>query len=109
MAPERNMSRLPGPPDRHRVAGRAVGNARPASHRKSRTPRGHWVLVTLVMIVFTVGLLVEGYTRGELGVKARKCLCRTHSAAPLPVGWSSDIDGDGSRMHSYRAQPGLRR
>jgi Tfp pilus assembly protein PilX len=42
-------------------------NSRPASHRKRRTPRGHWLLVSLVMIVFAVGLLVEGYTRGVLG------------------------------------------
>jgi hypothetical protein len=27
-------------------------------------PRGHWLLVSLVMFVFAVGLLVEGYTSG---------------------------------------------
>jgi len=40
---------------------------RPPSHRKSRAPRGHWFLVSLVIFVFAVGLLIEGYTRGVLG------------------------------------------
>jgi cellulose synthase/poly-beta-1,6-N-acetylglucosamine synthase-like glycosyltransferase/peptidoglycan/xylan/chitin deacetylase (PgdA/CDA1 family) len=45
----------------------AAARTASASHRKSRTPRGHWVLVSLVMLVFAVGLLIEGYTRGVLG------------------------------------------
>jgi cellulose synthase/poly-beta-1,6-N-acetylglucosamine synthase-like glycosyltransferase/peptidoglycan/xylan/chitin deacetylase (PgdA/CDA1 family) len=52
-----------GVPGRSRHANRT----RPASHRKSRTPRGHWFLVSLFVLVFAVGLLVEGYTRGVLG------------------------------------------
>ncbi|HEX5298741.1 MAG TPA: bifunctional polysaccharide deacetylase/glycosyltransferase family 2 protein [Streptosporangiaceae bacterium] len=46
---------------------RRANRTRPASHRKSRTPRGHWFVVSLVVLVFAVGLLVEGYTRGVLG------------------------------------------
>jgi cellulose synthase/poly-beta-1,6-N-acetylglucosamine synthase-like glycosyltransferase/peptidoglycan/xylan/chitin deacetylase (PgdA/CDA1 family) len=42
-------------------------NQRPANHRKSRTPRGHWPLVSLVIVVFAIGLLIEGYTHGVLG------------------------------------------
>jgi peptidoglycan/xylan/chitin deacetylase (PgdA/CDA1 family) len=53
----------PGVPGRSRRA----NLVRPASHRKSRTPRGHWFLVSLFVLVFAVGLLVEGYTRGVLG------------------------------------------
>jgi cellulose synthase/poly-beta-1,6-N-acetylglucosamine synthase-like glycosyltransferase/peptidoglycan/xylan/chitin deacetylase (PgdA/CDA1 family) len=30
-------------------------------------PRGHWFLVGLVMLVFALGLLVEGYSHGVLG------------------------------------------
>jgi cellulose synthase/poly-beta-1,6-N-acetylglucosamine synthase-like glycosyltransferase len=32
-----------------------------------RTPRGHWPLVSLLVFVFTLGLLIEGYTHGVLG------------------------------------------
>ena len=47
--------------------GREVTRPRPGNHRKSRGPHGHWLLVSLVMLVFAIGLLVEGYTRGVLG------------------------------------------
>ena len=33
----------------------------------SRAPRGHWPLVSLVVFVFAIGLLIEGYTHGVLG------------------------------------------
>ena len=33
----------------------------------SRAPRGHWPLVFLVVFVFAIGLLIEGYTHGVLG------------------------------------------
>jgi cellulose synthase/poly-beta-1,6-N-acetylglucosamine synthase-like glycosyltransferase/peptidoglycan/xylan/chitin deacetylase (PgdA/CDA1 family) len=45
----------------------AAERRREASHRKSAAPRGHWFLVSLVIFVFAVGLLIEGYTRGVLG------------------------------------------
>ena len=53
--------------DPGRAAVPSRSGSRPPSHRRSRTPRGHWVLVSLVMLVFAAGLLVEGYTRGILG------------------------------------------
>jgi cellulose synthase/poly-beta-1,6-N-acetylglucosamine synthase-like glycosyltransferase/peptidoglycan/xylan/chitin deacetylase (PgdA/CDA1 family) len=40
---------------------------RSGSHRKNGTPRGHWLLVSLVIFVFAIGLLIEGYTHGVLG------------------------------------------
>lgn len=47
--------------------GRRASKHRPVGHRRSRTPRGHWLLVILVMLVFALGLLIEGYTHGILG------------------------------------------
>jgi cellulose synthase/poly-beta-1,6-N-acetylglucosamine synthase-like glycosyltransferase/peptidoglycan/xylan/chitin deacetylase (PgdA/CDA1 family) len=57
-------SQRPEPPRPARARSRA---ARPPSHRVTRTPRGHWFLVSLLMLVFAVGLLIEGYTHGVLG------------------------------------------
>jgi len=36
-------------------------------HRQGRSPRGHWWLVGLVLLLFAFSLLVEGYTRDVLG------------------------------------------
>lgn len=48
--------------------GRNPGKGRrPVSHRRSRTPRGHWVLVSLLLLAVATSLLVEGYTHGVLG------------------------------------------
>jgi cellulose synthase/poly-beta-1,6-N-acetylglucosamine synthase-like glycosyltransferase/peptidoglycan/xylan/chitin deacetylase (PgdA/CDA1 family) len=38
--------------------------------RRSRTPRGHWPLIILMVIVFALGLLIEGFTHGILGENA---------------------------------------
>jgi cellulose synthase/poly-beta-1,6-N-acetylglucosamine synthase-like glycosyltransferase/peptidoglycan/xylan/chitin deacetylase (PgdA/CDA1 family) len=40
---------------------------RSTGHRRDRTPRGHWPLISLLVFVFAVGLLIEGYTHGVLG------------------------------------------
>ncbi|HEX2318468.1 MAG TPA: bifunctional polysaccharide deacetylase/glycosyltransferase family 2 protein [Streptosporangiaceae bacterium] len=40
---------------------------RPLAHRVTRTPHGHWVFVALILLVFGVALLFEGYTHGVLG------------------------------------------
>ena len=103
MAPERTASRSPGPADRHHAAGRTAKNSRPASHRKSRTPRGHWVLVSLVMVVFAVGLLVEGYTRGVLGENsADEPPPGPHATVPAAAtGGGPVINATGSRIRSY--------
>jgi cellulose synthase/poly-beta-1,6-N-acetylglucosamine synthase-like glycosyltransferase/peptidoglycan/xylan/chitin deacetylase (PgdA/CDA1 family) len=45
--------------------------ARPrAGRRQARTPRGHWPLVTLIVVIFALGLLAEGFTHGILGENA---------------------------------------
>jgi len=41
--------------------------ARQTRHRATRTPRGHWAFVALVLLVFGTALVVEGYTHGVLG------------------------------------------
>jgi len=41
--------------------------ARQTTHRATRTPRGHWAFVALVLLVFGTALVVEGYTHGVLG------------------------------------------
>ena len=45
-----------------------------------RTPRGHWPLVSLLIFVFTLGLLIEGYTHGVLGENSAD-----QPATPAPV------------------------
>ena len=40
---------------------------RPRRQRLTRTPRGHWAFVALILLVFAVALLFEGYTHGVLG------------------------------------------
>ncbi len=75
-----------------------------SSHRRSRTPRGHWVLVTMIMLVFAVGLLIEGYTRGVLGENsADEPAAGPHAAAaPARVADGGPvIQVTGSREHSY--------
>ncbi|MDR2984826.1 MAG: bifunctional polysaccharide deacetylase/glycosyltransferase family 2 protein [Nocardiopsaceae bacterium] len=41
--------------------------ARRSRQRGGRTPRGHWVFVALILLVFATALLFEGYTHGVLG------------------------------------------
>ncbi|MGN6794150.1 MAG: bifunctional polysaccharide deacetylase/glycosyltransferase family 2 protein [Streptosporangiaceae bacterium] len=43
------------------------GGDRPPKHRVSRTPRGHWVFVALMLLVFATAMVFEGYTHGVLG------------------------------------------
>jgi cellulose synthase/poly-beta-1,6-N-acetylglucosamine synthase-like glycosyltransferase/peptidoglycan/xylan/chitin deacetylase (PgdA/CDA1 family) len=82
--------------------------SRPASHRRSRTPRGHWVLITLVMLVFAVGLVIEGYTRGVLGENsADEPRPGPQAAAPAAVtggGPVIDATGRGERSYSIPAR-----
>jgi cellulose synthase/poly-beta-1,6-N-acetylglucosamine synthase-like glycosyltransferase/peptidoglycan/xylan/chitin deacetylase (PgdA/CDA1 family) len=40
---------------------------KPGRPGNSRTPRGHWPLVILLVVIFALGLLAEGFTRGALG------------------------------------------
>jgi cellulose synthase/poly-beta-1,6-N-acetylglucosamine synthase-like glycosyltransferase/peptidoglycan/xylan/chitin deacetylase (PgdA/CDA1 family) len=83
---------------------RRASRARPSSHRRSRAPRGHWVLVSLVMLVFTAGLMVEGYTRGVLGENSSTEPSPGRHAAAAPAAVASGgpvIRMAGSRPRSY--------
>jgi cellulose synthase/poly-beta-1,6-N-acetylglucosamine synthase-like glycosyltransferase/peptidoglycan/xylan/chitin deacetylase (PgdA/CDA1 family) len=83
---------------------RRAGRARPSSHRRSRAPRGHWVLVSLVLLVFAAGLTVEGYTRGVLGENSSAEPSPGRHAAAAPAAVTSGgpvIRMAGSRPHSY--------
>ena len=83
---------------------RRASRARPSSHRRSRAPRGHWVLVSLVMLVFAAGLMVEGYTRGVLGENSSTEPSPGRHAAAAPAAVASGgpvIRMAGSRPRSY--------
>src|SRR5215469_12497485 len=58
-------------PEMRPVAGRQpIARPRSARRRGSRTPRGHWALVSLIIVVFMLALLIEGVTHGVLGENA---------------------------------------
>jgi len=103
MAPDRTAATTPSPA--RTGAGRQaapVRRTRSASHRKSRTPRGHWALVSLVMLVLAAGLLVEGYTRGILGENGADVPSAHTAGAPAPiVNGGPVIKVDGSSVRSY--------
>src|SRR6185437_4635037 len=100
---------LPGRPSREARPGqgRRPARPRPASHRKSRTPRRHWLLVSLVMLVFAVGLLIEGYTHGVLGENSADTQLQAGApAAPASVVRGGPvIRATSSGMRSYRIPP----
>src|SRR5215475_7429128 len=77
--------------------------ARRASHRRSRTPRGHWFLVSLLIAVFTIALLIEGYTHGVLGENsADEPDTAGQAAAPAAVlNGGPVINAAGARPRSY--------
>ena len=103
-------SSSPGPaladPYRTSAPGRSrrANRSRPSTHRRSRTPRGHWVLVSLVMLVFAAGLMVEGYTRGVLGENSSTEPSPERHTAVAPAAVTSGgpvITMTGSRPRSY--------
>jgi len=57
-----DMPAVPGPPP--------IARPRAARRRKARTPRGHWPLVSMIVVIFALGLLIEGFTHGILGENA---------------------------------------
>ena len=80
---------------------------RSASHRKSHTPRGHWVLVSLVMVVLAAGLLVEGYTRGILGENGADVPSAHTAGAPAAIvngGPVIKVDGSSARSYAFPAR-----
>ncbi len=89
------------PPDQRRAP-------RYARHRRSRPPRGHWLLVGLLLLVITLGLLVEGYTHGVLG-ETRATVARAGGGAPGPAavtggGPAIAVAGGGTRSYSLPAR-----
>jgi cellulose synthase/poly-beta-1,6-N-acetylglucosamine synthase-like glycosyltransferase/peptidoglycan/xylan/chitin deacetylase (PgdA/CDA1 family) len=58
---------------------------RRSSRRQERTPRGHWLLISLMLAVFAVSLLVQGYTHGTLGESPADTTAKTSPAAPASV------------------------
>ena len=88
---------------------RRTSRPRPSSHRRSRAPRGHWILVSLVMLVFAAGLTIEGYTRGVLGENssAEPAPGRHAAAAPAAVMSGGPVIAmAGSRPRSYTMPTG---
>ena len=106
MAREREATMPPSPlVGRPPATGRGDRNPRPLRHRRSRTPRAHWVLVSLVMFVFAVGLLVEGYTRGVLGENSADQPHAASHAGGVPAAIADGgpvIQVAGPRVRSYR-------
>ena len=78
--------------------------ARSASQSGNRASRGHWVLVSLVMFVFAIGLLVEGYTRGVLGENSAEQPQSGSYAGGVPAAIADGgpvIQVTGPRLRSY--------
>jgi cellulose synthase/poly-beta-1,6-N-acetylglucosamine synthase-like glycosyltransferase/peptidoglycan/xylan/chitin deacetylase (PgdA/CDA1 family) len=58
-------------PDMRPVTGpQPIARPRAGRRRQARTPRGHWPLVSLIVVIFALGLLIEGFTHGVLGENA---------------------------------------
>jgi cellulose synthase/poly-beta-1,6-N-acetylglucosamine synthase-like glycosyltransferase/peptidoglycan/xylan/chitin deacetylase (PgdA/CDA1 family) len=70
-------------------------------------PRGHWLLVGLLMLVFTLGLLVEGFTHGVLGeTSAGVAQAAGGPSAPAAVLHGGPvINARGAHPFSYRMRP----
>ena len=102
---------LPAPKRQSELRARGRGaterGATPRAHRLTRTPRGHWLLVSLVMFVFTVGLVIEGYTHGVLGENsADEPKTAGQTAAPAAIiDGGPVINATSAREHSYRMPP----
>jgi len=71
----------------------------------SRNPRGHWLLVTLMMFVFAIGLVIEGYTHGVLGENSADEPTSAAHASTAPVAVTTGgpvIKVTGTQERSYR-------
>ncbi len=81
-------------PPQHRHAQRA-------EQKRNRTPRGHWPLISLMVFVFMIGLLIEGYTHGVLGENSADEPPVTPHAAPAPA----SVTGGGPVVTMINGQP----
>jgi cellulose synthase/poly-beta-1,6-N-acetylglucosamine synthase-like glycosyltransferase/peptidoglycan/xylan/chitin deacetylase (PgdA/CDA1 family) len=72
------------------------------SHARIRPPRGHWLLFSLIMLVISVGLLVEGYTHGVLG-ESTSTIPQAAAGAPAAPG---EVTNGGPVINATGARPG---
>jgi peptidoglycan/xylan/chitin deacetylase (PgdA/CDA1 family)/glycosyltransferase involved in cell wall biosynthesis len=78
-------------------------------HRVARPPRGHWAFVVLLLLVFAVGLLVEGYTHGVLGESPQTAgqFGTGGKLGPSALVYGGPvINASGARPFTYRMAPG---
>src|SRR5262249_23921335 len=90
---------------RRRMPSKHVG--RPGTHQASRTPRGHWAFVALVLLVFATALIVEGYTNGVLGESPQTANLAGSRGPDGPhylVHGGPVINATGQHPYSYRIQ-----
>lgn len=83
---------------------------RPAARHRAdaRQPRGHWTFVTLVLLVFAAGLVVEGYTHGALGESPQTANQAGSAGPPGPpalVNGGPVISDTGARPYTYQMAP----
>jgi cellulose synthase/poly-beta-1,6-N-acetylglucosamine synthase-like glycosyltransferase/peptidoglycan/xylan/chitin deacetylase (PgdA/CDA1 family) len=74
------------------------------SHRKSRTPRGQWAVVGLLMLLIAVCLLVEGYSHGVLGETSTAVAQAASPGPPAPADITHGgpvLSATGASPHSY--------
>ncbi|HEX5189782.1 MAG TPA: bifunctional polysaccharide deacetylase/glycosyltransferase family 2 protein [Streptosporangiaceae bacterium] len=72
------------------------------------TPRGHWALVTLMLLVFATALVFEGYTHGVLGESPQTANLAGSRGPGGPhrlVYGGPVINATGSHPYSYRMPP----
>src|SRR5260370_24956149 len=74
------------------------------THARIRSPRGHWLLVSLMMLVIVMGLLAEGYTHGVLGESSSTVAQAPRAGPPAPAAVANGgpvIDATGGRLAGY--------
>jgi cellulose synthase/poly-beta-1,6-N-acetylglucosamine synthase-like glycosyltransferase/peptidoglycan/xylan/chitin deacetylase (PgdA/CDA1 family) len=86
--------------------GRSRARQQNSRQRRNRTPRGHWVLVSMVVLAFAIGLLIEGVTHGALGENSADEPSAAGSPAPAAVlNAGPVINAAGGRLRSYSMPP----
>jgi cellulose synthase/poly-beta-1,6-N-acetylglucosamine synthase-like glycosyltransferase/peptidoglycan/xylan/chitin deacetylase (PgdA/CDA1 family) len=91
-------------PVRRPPTGSSAARLASAGHRRGGSPRGHWILVSLVMFVLAVGLVIEGYTHGVLGENSADKPAASSRAAAAPAavtGGGPVVQVAGSQTTSY--------
>lgn len=76
-------------------------------HKNRRTPRAHWVLLLLAMIVLFGGLSLDGYVHGIVGGSGRPSTKASDDAGLPPV--PREVSEGGPVLRLDRAEPETRR